>query len=605
MSILSGLDLHYLPLVESALEQLAARGSTEADMAKGQGHRVEALLSDRLTGVAGKALAFKGPQSSVRLQPENLDFAEFGKRLNLPPADAVVWSPLFESPTPGKPPFAVRMLVEIRDSLAEAQRRDRAASKLEDRGETAAQTLEMRDAFEAELRQVAAKLIYSRVRIFTPKEGDTSFYICKTRNKIEAYKKNASETQALFRWFRTYIWGDDYPKICQHVNTLRRKWPQFAEVTDPEKFLEHALRIMDKDGEDCHLLSEEQMAIITDDRDAWAWGVVHAPEPKGGKFDAWLEWESKFACPAMVKWWRAWLAQIFDPRCASGLVTNRVRSAGNLGLVWIKSPGKEGSSVVTSLLSRLLGPNVTAAVRLGNDNFEMASYYGKRCVFADDIRAPRILYRGTFHSIVTGGEQSIEEKHARPFKGWVNCSVVCTSNSPIVANRYATDQMRRLVYIVLKPSKGPKDDGWGARLDEQFGDYMAECRKVLAELHSKYGTNDIFHHYEDPVIAEHYAATLRSDHLASIHDIVTETAAFGSQYTTRITALFALYAKAYRLVRGAKLDDADFEEIVIRDLTARFGVNPTGNIMKGIAPTVTAEQIRQQLLGEEEGETDE
>lgn len=599
MSVISGLDLPLLKAVPLALRKLADMGIAEARMAVGHEQSVEDLLDERLLTAKGRYLVFQAG-TQVQIEPNTTTLDDFAKRLQLNTADRVVWSALF-TPT-DKAPFANRMLVQIHEQLTARIRTDRATSKMEDKGESAALVREMRDDFEADVRKVAGKLIYSRVRIFTPKEGDTSFYICKTRSKTEAYKKAAGDAGSLFRWFRTYIWDSDYHHIYAAVRDLRTRWPQFPEVSDPEKFLQFALDIMDKDDEANHLLSEDQMSIITDNQDDWAWGVVTVPPATGAGYSAWTEWEGKFACQPMVKWWRAWLAQLFNPKCASGLVRNRVRSAGNLGLVWVKSPGKEGSSVVISLLARLLGPNVTAAIRLAGDHFEMASYYGKRCVFADDIRAPRILYRGTFHSIITGGEQSIEEKHQRPFRGWINCSVVCTSNSAIIANRYAVDQMRRLLYIVLNRSTGPKDDEWGQRLDEQFGDYMVECRKVLAELHEKYGTADIFHHYEDPEIAEHYAATLRSDELTNIHDVVVGTAKLGKGESMRNSALFQLYRRAYQLVRGQKLDDADYEEIVLRDLQARHGVVPRGNTLHGISTTVTAEEIRRQLLGEEEGD---
>ena len=563
-----------------------------------RGHVAEVCLSATKQKLKLKA------KTAWSVDPKELTFETYTARLGIEGEMRMMLTYLFK-PTAQGAVYFVNLLDEVREVLFKSQSEDRVESKYENKTDVAAYLSQLKRDFESEVRHLAQVAIYPQIKIFVPKRGGKTYYVVKTADGKEVHEKHMGDMNEplMFRWFRSYVWSEsNFEKFNEYCDHFAEKYAMFPESKTPQDVFRYAVRLMDSEVESKHQLDDSTMAIITDDPKKWAWGVVSVEDGDATKpTPAWGEWEAKFTEPKMIHWWRVWLGLIFDPTVATGLVNGFTRSQANLALVWVKSAGKEGSTVVRDVIARRLGENVVASIRGEFDQFEMASYFGKRLATVDDCSMTRILYRGNVHSIITGADQSIETKGNQAYTAWVNCSVYCTSNHRIVANRFAADQMRRLLYIVLRRTNVKKTPNWSEQLHAQWGDYMAKCRIAYEKEKAISGTQDIFNHYADPAIAEHYAAMLSPSPLIAVHEVIRELWKREDGARLNVNALQKLYRESLQGIRGGQFDESEYTSVALRDTGENFEIR--GQWIYGLRLDATKETIINAIVGE--GEHDE
>ena len=557
-------------------------------------------LEHHVVGATKAKIKIRG-RKTTDVNPADLTFEVYSRITEIEGDIRTLVHALFTAHSSGV--YFVNLMTEVHSVKNAEERQDRVEGKLENKGDEQAAMRELRKQFDTECREIAETFVYPQVRIYVPRESHRTFYVVKTADDTEVYEKSLGDQNdpSLLRWFKSYVWTEPvYQKLHECVDRLADRYAMFNESKDVNQWLRHVLRLMDSEDQYRFQLDDTSMGIITAERKEWAWGVVSVPKGDATKSTpAWDQWEQKFSCQAMVNWWRVWLGLIFDPEVATGKATEYNRSKANLGLVWVRSSGKEGSSVILEVISSRLGRNITTVVRAQTDQFEMAQYFGKRCAFFDDARTTRMLFRGNYHSVVTGSEQSIETKGNQAFKAWVNCGMFCSSNRRIVANRFATDQMRRLIYIVLKRTYGNKTPDWASQLHSEWGDYMAKVRATYEPIKAKYGTEDIFHHYEEEEIADYYAAELAADAMATVHEYVRANWVRNPKASITLTALAKLYRTTMAKVGGrGDWNEDNFEEIVLRDISADREFSIKGNVVYGLSVPFDADHVAEQIGGE-------
>ncbi len=406
----------------------------------------------------------------------------------------------------------------------------------------------------------------------------------------------------------------------QHISRILQYLTQYTWTEAQYKLVEEALPAMG-----CETVLEfVQLSVdkLESDREQWVSSTIpiisHDPKEfafgRIKEFDvsevlsaegvwAWDEFEAKFEEPKMVKWWRCWVGQLFDDKFATGRVINGMTQTGNLGICVIRSTGGQGSSSVLSVIESRIGENLTTAARLSGDHFEQRSYYGKRLAIKDDGKEKRILFRGNVHSMVTGAKQSIEGKGRNAFTSFINCGVLMSMNYPLVVNTSAADQMRRLVYVVLKKkSDGKRTADWKEALNRQFPAYLRQCRETLAEVRVEAdNVEDIFSGFDDDII-NHYAAFCDSEPLGRATEILLNQGfIYGEGGTCTIEGVTYLLQKFAKSI-GAKMDSMD---IAVRQLENDPRIKRHGSKILGAKIGITWQKLRDIVLQADYGDSDE
>lgn len=389
----------------------------------------------------------------------------------------------------------------------------------------------------------------------------------------------------VYQWLTQYAWPEDASKrLTDNLGAM--------ELKTTIDWVMWALEQVDRDRS---MWVSDHIPIISSDENEFAWGRIREFEvPEDEDVSAWDEFEKKFRFKRMVKWWRCWLAQLFDDEFATGRTFAGTIDAGNLGICVIRSPGGEGSSTLLDVIRANLGNTLCCAARLNGDQFEHSTYYGKRLAIKDDGREKRILFRGQVHSMVVGATQSIEGKGKNAKTGFLNCGVLMSTNYPLVANVNAKDQMRRLIYIVLNPATGEKTPNWKERLNAQFPAYLAKCRKSLEGLRDR-GTcnpNDIFQF--EPEVLSHYRSVLQPDITCTATEFLLEKGLnFGDGLETTIEGFRTVLAKVTKSVANEKLD---FDN-ALRQIEQHPRLEINGLYVKGANIAIDAQQLRELIVG--------
>ena len=119
-------------------------------------------------------------------------------------------------------------------------------------------------------------------------------------------------------------------------------------------------------------------------------------------------------------------------------------------LLYIYDPdGFSGKSVLMSVLSRYLGPDLSASIQKDslNNQFSLAKIWDKRLVTIDDNKNRNLIRSEKVHMILGGGWADIEMKGRNSFHAKLFTKMIAGGNIPLAIDPYAVHERSRLIMI--------------------------------------------------------------------------------------------------------------------------------------------------------------
>lgn len=177
-------------------------------------------------------------------------------------------------------------------------------------------------------------------------------------------------------------------------------------------------------------------------------------------------------------------------------------------LLYIYDPdGFSGKSVLMSVLSRALGPDISASIQKDslNNQFSLAKIWDKRLVTIDDNKNRNLIRSEKMHMILGGGWADIEMKGRNSFHAKLFTKMIAGGNVPLSIDPYAVHERSRLIMIrtrmneeilkrfcqldsegnlVLKNGKPVMlgDPSFEENLLAEFPAFLTKCRAAYKEL---------------------------------------------------------------------------------------------------------------------------
>lgn len=216
---------------------------------------------------------------------------------------------------------------------------------------------------------------------------------------------------------------------------------------------------------------------------------------KEGPTPTWDEFAERFS-PEDFKVLEAFIWSIF-----------RAKNKGRQ-LLYIYDPdGFSGKSVLMSVLSRALGPDISASIQKDslNNQFSLAKIWDKRLVTIDDNKNRNLIRSEKMHMILGGGWADIEMKGRNSFHAKLFTKMIAGGNVPLSIDPYAVHERSRLIMIrtrmneeilkrfcqldsegnlVLKNGKPVMlgDPSFEENLLAEFPAFLTKCRAAYKEL---------------------------------------------------------------------------------------------------------------------------
>lgn len=216
---------------------------------------------------------------------------------------------------------------------------------------------------------------------------------------------------------------------------------------------------------------------------------------KEGPTPTWDEFSERFS-PDDFKVLEAFIWSIF-----------RAKNKGRQ-LLYIYDPdGFSGKSVLMSVLSRALGPDISASIQKDslNNQFSLAKIWDKRLVTIDDNKNRNLIRSEKMHMILGGGWADIEMKGRNSFHAKLFTKMIAGGNVPLSIDPYAVHERSRLIMIrtrmneeilkrfcqldskgnlVLKNGKPVMlgDPSFEENLLNEFPAFLTKCRAAYREL---------------------------------------------------------------------------------------------------------------------------
>lgn len=177
-------------------------------------------------------------------------------------------------------------------------------------------------------------------------------------------------------------------------------------------------------------------------------------------------------------------------------------------LLYIYDPdGFSGKSVLMSVLSRALGPDISASIQKDslNNQFSLAKIWDKRLVTIDDNKNRNLIRSEKMHMILGGGWADIEMKGRNSFHAKLFTKMIAGGNVTLSIDPYAVHERSRLIMIrtrmneeilkrfcqldsegnlVLKNGKPVMlgDPSFEENLLAEFPAFLTKCRAAYKEL---------------------------------------------------------------------------------------------------------------------------
>jgi hypothetical protein len=182
--------------------------------------------------------------------------------------------------------------------------------------------------------------------------------------------------------------------------------------------------------------------------------------------------------------WDEFLARLSDAETFLAWVWMLTLPKVTRQCLWISGPGKDGKTVVSTVLASMLGQ---AATTCTDEFVEHAArwlgsqLYGKRLVVVDDTKMRQVLRRGIVHRATGGSPMKMEAKKIDGFDFIPNCAFLCTSNHTPQIGRGRADRTR-LLPLTVSGEERPADTAWESRLKGELPALLHRCRAAYERL---------------------------------------------------------------------------------------------------------------------------